>query len=131
SSLESRIVTDGITDLHNLTLSFVNRFSDLLTGVLVKASEVKETSTEEQMKYEEEIVNRVSGLQEDIKTFESIVDEMDVFRKTESEQLVEIAELSKENHVVTESLRQTLEEYNRIQGELVTSLDGVLERVVD
>ena len=55
SSLESRIVTDGITDLHNLTLSFVNRFSDLLTGVLVKASEVKETSTEEQMKYEEEV----------------------------------------------------------------------------
>ena len=29
-------------------------------------------------------MNRVSGLQEDIKTFESIVDEMDVFRKTES-----------------------------------------------
>ena len=55
SSLESHIVTDGITDLHNLTLSFVNRFSDLLTGVLVKASEVKETSNEEQVKYKEEV----------------------------------------------------------------------------
>lgn len=55
SPLESRIVTDGVTDLHNLTLSFVNRFSDLLTGVLVKASEVKETSNEERMKYEEEV----------------------------------------------------------------------------
>ena len=55
SPVESRIVTDGITDLHNLTLSFVNRFSDLLTSVLVKASEVKATSTEERMKYEEEV----------------------------------------------------------------------------
>ena len=55
SPVESRIVTDGITDLHNLTLSFVNRFSDLLTSVLVKASEVKETSNEERMQYEEEV----------------------------------------------------------------------------
>ena len=52
---KSHIVTDGISDLHNLTLSFVNRFSDLLTGVLIKASDVSKKPGSGDFNYEEAV----------------------------------------------------------------------------
>lgn len=55
----SHIVTDGISDLHNLTLSFINRFSDLLTGVLIKASEVNKKPADDEFRYEEAVYMNV------------------------------------------------------------------------
>lgn len=52
---KSHIVADGVSDLHNLTLSFVNRFSDLLTGVLIKASDVSTTLENNEFNYEEAV----------------------------------------------------------------------------
>jgi len=51
----SRIVTDGISDLQNLTRMLISRMSDMIEHVLLKSSEVKEDGSAENFPLEEEV----------------------------------------------------------------------------
>ena len=51
----SRIVTDGISDLQNLTRILISRMGDMIEHVLLKSSEVKEEGSEDNFQVEEEV----------------------------------------------------------------------------
>lgn len=51
----SRIVTDGVSDLQNLTRILISRMGDLVEHVLLKSSEVKEEGSGNTFQVEEEV----------------------------------------------------------------------------
>ena len=51
----SRIVTDGVSDLQNLTRILVSRMGDMIEHVLLKSSEVKEEGSKDGFQVEEEV----------------------------------------------------------------------------